>query len=474
MQHKQYLKERVVKLGVRVQRFGINSMPEHQRITERRVPGDFFGTVMKNSEITVVLGAQWGDEGKGKITDYMATSFDIVARFSGGNNAGHTVLISNEKFKLHHIPSGIFYPEKLCILGNGMVIDPEVLMSEIEGLRKRGIPCDNIRISDRAHITMPYHIWLDELQETLRNDQKLGTTKRGIGPVYMDKVSRSGIRAIDLVDKEVLREKIAQNFRGKAKLLKGSNFTIDGIFKRYSELAESLKNYITDTSLLLYEAIRENKKIMLEGAQGALLDLDFGTYPFVTSSNSIAGNASTGTGIPPYMITNVVGVAKAYTTRIGTGPFPSELKDCVGEHLLKVGAEYGTTTGRPRRCGWLDLVVLKFAQRINGINCLALSKLDVLTNINPISLAVNYRHNGKNLDNFPASIKILSQCEPVYIELEGWTEDITVCSRFEDLPIQAQNFIKKIEEILDVPVEIISVGPERNQTIEVKKSKVTV
>ena len=420
---------------------------------------------MKNSDIAVVLGAQWGDEGKGKITDYVALSYDIVARFGGGNNAGHTVIIGAEKFKLHHIPSGIFYPEKLNILGNGMVIDPEVLITEIEGLKKRGIECDNIRISDRAHITMPYHIWLDGLQEKGRSEQKLGTTGRGIGPVYTDKVSRSGIRAVDLLDREVLREKIQWNFREKAHLLEGSELTVDGVFERYGEIAEYLKKYICDTSLLLSDAIRQGRKIMLEGAQGALLDLDFGTYPFVTSSNCIAGNASTGTGIPPYMIRKVIGVCKAYSTRVGTGPFPSELNDSVGEHLLKVGVEYGTTTGRPRRCGWLDLVSLTFAQRISGINSFAITKLDVLSNLNPLSLVIDYRHEGKNLNNFPANMKVLAQCEPVHMQMEGWSGDISKCSRFEDLPIQAQRYLKKIEEILGAPIEMISVGPERNQTI---------
>lgn len=429
---------------------------------------------MTNHKIAVVLGAQWGDEGKGKITDYMATSYDLIARFSGGNNAGHTVIIGSEKYKLHHIPSGIFYPEKLCILGNGMVIDPEILLAEIDELKKRGIACENIRISDRVHITMPYHIWIDELQETLRSEQKLGTTKRGIGPVYTDKVSRSGIRAIDLLDKEILRDRIAQNFREKAHLLEGSNLTIEGVYQRCCEIAEIFKNRIVDTSLILYEAMREGKRIMLEGAQGALLDLDFGTYPFVTSSNCIAGSASTGTGIPPHAIEKVVGVAKAYTTRVGTGPFPSELKDELGEQLLKVGVEYGTTTGRPRRCGWLDLVIVKFARRISGINSLALTKLDVLTHINPLKLAVNYRYNGENLNNFPASMKHLSQCEPVYIEMEGWTEDISGCTEFKDLPGAARNYIRTIEEILEVPVELISTGPERNQTIMAEKSKIAI
>lgn len=429
---------------------------------------------MTNHKIAVVLGAQWGDEGKGKITDYMATSYDLIARFSGGNNAGHTVIIGSEKYKLHHIPSGIFYPEKLCILGNGMVIDPEILLAEIDELKKRGIACENIRISDRAHITMPYHIWIDELQETLRSEQKLGTTKRGIGPVYTDKVSRSGIRAIDLLDKEILRDRITQNFREKAHLLEGSNLTIEGVYQRCREIAEIFRNRIVDTSLILYEAMREGKRIMLEGAQGALLDLDFGTYPFVTSSNCIAGSASTGTGIPPHAIEKVVGVAKAYTTRVGTGPFPSELKDELGEQLLKVGVEYGTTTGRPRRCGWLDLVIVKFARRISGINSLALTKLDVLTHINPLKLAVNYRYNGENLNNFPASMKHLSQCEPVYIEMEGWTEDISGCTEFKDLPGAARNYIRTIEEILEVPVELISTGPERNQTILVEKSKIAI
>lgn len=429
---------------------------------------------MDKSEVAAVVGAQWGDEGKGKITDYLALGYDLIVRFSGGNNAGHTVIIGSETFKLHHIPSGIFYPEKLCILGNGMVIDPEVLLEEISGLRKRGIGCENIRISDRAHIIMPYHRYIDELQEKSRAGSMLGTTKRGIGPVYTDKVARNGIRAIDLLDREELSEKISSNFAEKKALLEGSGLSSGDVIERYTAIAEALRGYITDTSILVYDAIREGKKVMMEGAQGALLDLDFGTYPFVTSSNAISGNASTGAGIPPSLIRSVIGVAKAYTTRIGTGPFPTELRDSTGEHLLKVGVEYGTTTGRPRRCGWLDLVILNFASRINGLTGLALTKLDVLTNLNPLRIAVSYDHMGEKIDNFPASMKVLSGCRPVYIEMEGWTEDIGGCTRYEDLPKQTQGYVKKIEEVTGVPVSIVSVGPERSQTIVCEKAKVAI
>lgn len=421
---------------------------------------------MKDCKTSVIVGAQWGDEGKGKITHFLSDYADIFARFGGGNNAGHTVIIGNEKYKLHHIPSGIFSPEKICILGNGMVIDPGVLIDEIEGLNARGISCDNLRISDRAHIIMPYHRWIDRMQEEKRKEKKLGTTERGIGPAYVDKISRCGIRAVDLLDKSILTGKIERNFKENEDLFKGSGLSASEIAETSYSLAEKIRKYITDTSLILYEASQKGKRIMLEGAQGALLDIDFGTYPFVTSSNAISGNASTGTGIPPYLIDRVIGIAKAYTTRVGTGPFPTELTDKIGEHMLNVGVEYGTTTGRPRRCGWLDMVMLKFAKRINGINSIALTKLDVLTGINPLKIAVDYEYKGELLNNFPASLEVLADCKPVYIELPGWSENLQNCRRREDLPLNTNNYLSKIEELLDgIPIEIISVGPECSQTI---------
>jgi adenylosuccinate synthase len=420
---------------------------------------------MKDTSVTAVVGAQWGDEGKGKITHYLAEKADIIVRYAGGNNAGHTVIIGEEKFKLHHIPSGILHAEKLCILGNGMVIDPEVLIGEMRGLQERGIACDNIRISDRAHIIMPYHRWLDAVQEKARGDRKLGTTGRGIGPAYMDKVGRSGIRAFDLLNHHQLREKVAQNMSEKSHFLEGSALSIDTIMEDYTRFARSLEAHIMDTSLLLWDALKEGKRVILEGSQGALLDLDFGTYPFVTSSNAISGGGSPGSGIPPYFIKKVVGISKAYTTRVGTGPFPTELKDATGERLLKVGAEFGTTTGRPRRCGWLDMVILKYATRINGINSIALTKLDVLSGISPLRIATEYTCEGARLSDIPASLDMLTKCTPVYREIEGWTEDISSCLTFDALPRKAQSYIRTIEEFLEVPIDIISVGAEHSQTI---------
>jgi adenylosuccinate synthase len=422
---------------------------------------------MNSHNVSVIVGAQWGDEGKGKITHYLSEEADLIARFGGGNNAGHTVIIGEEKYKLHHIPSGIFHPEKLCILGNGMVIDLEVLINEIEGLRKRGIPCNNIRISDRAHIVMPYHKWIDALQEKNRGQRKLGTTGRGIGPAYVDKVARTGIRAIDLLDRESLGEKVSLNFQDKEELLKESSLTAAEVTEIVFSLGQRVKNFITDTSLLIYEAVKEEKRVILEGAQGALLDTDFGTYPFVTSSNCIAGNASVGVGIPPYHLTTIIGIAKAYTTRIGTGPFPTELHDAVGDHMLKKGAEYGTTTGRPRRCGWLDLVLLKFAVRINGLTAIALTKLDILGGLNPLRVATAYRYKGTTITNFPGHLEQLSLCEPIYEDMKGWDEDISPCRSIDELPAPAQAYLEKIEDYLEVPITIVSVGAEHSQTIRV-------
>jgi len=419
---------------------------------------------MKNG-ITAVVGAQWGDEGKGKITHFLAEKADIIARYGGGNNAGHTVIVGNETFKLHHVPSGILYPDKICILGNGMVIDPEVLRGECEGLKARGVSCRGMRISDRAHVIMPYHRWIDSCQEKRRGDRKLGTTGRGIGPAYVDKVSREGIRMIDMLDEEMLRARIRNNLTDKEELLRESGLTEQKLFDSARELAEYFRPHVIDTSLYLYNAYREGKAIILEGAQGALLDLEFGTYPFVTSSSTLSGGGSPGTGLPPYAITSVTGISKAYTTRVGTGPFPTELSDSTGGHLLKTGAEYGTTTGRARRCGWLDLVILRYAIRLNGINSLAITKLDVLGEMESIKMAHAYRHNGKELTEFPSSLQTLSECEPVYTEMEGWSESITACRDVSELPHAAREYIRTLEQILEVPVGIISVGAEKDETI---------
>lgn len=419
--------------------------------------------------ITAVVGAQWGDEGKGKITHFLAEKADIIARYGGGNNAGHTIIAGGETFKLHHIPSGILYPEKICILGNGMVIDPEVLRDECERLKSRGISCENIRISDRAHIIMPYHRWIDSCQEKKRGDLRLGTTGRGIGPAYVDKVSREGIRVIDMLDEQILRGKIHSNFIEKEELLRESGMNEKEVFERCLGLADYFRPYVADTSLFLYNAYKDGKTIILEGAQGALLDLEFGTYPFVTSSSAISGGGSPGTGLPPYAISSVVGISKAYTTRVGTGPFPTELSDNTGEHLLKTGIEYGTTTGRARRCGWLDLVILRYAIRINGINSLAITKLDVLGGMDSLKIAHAYSHNGKEITEFPSSLQVLSDCKPVYTELDGWNENIRDCRNADELPETARAYIKTLEQLLDVPVSIISVGPDKDETIMCSK-----
>lgn len=416
-------------------------------------------------ESTVIVGAQWGDEGKGKITNFLAQRMDIVARFSGGNNAGHTVVIGDKKFKLHHVPSGIFYPEKLCILGSGMVINLEILKKELDSLNQEGISGKNLRISENAHLIMPYHILLDEYQEKIRGGKKLGTTCRGIGPAYVDKVARDGIRVIDLYDTEVFEEKFKFHYKENEKILYENKISFEQIKDKFAELAGYFKPFVTDTSLLLSKAISQGKKILFEGAQGALLDLDFGTYPFVTSASTLSGGASSCLGIPPYAIKKVIGVAKAYTTRVGTGPFPTELKEKTGEYLLEKGAEYGTTTGRPRRCGWLDLVILRYAARINGITSLAVTKLDVLGGLSKIRVASAYKYKGKILKDFPQSLKVLEKCEPVYEEIQGWKKDIGEIRVWEDLPGHVKKYIDLIQNILDVPVEIISVGPEKNQTI---------
>ena len=417
----------------------------------------------------VLIGTQWGDEGKGKITDFLAEKADLVVRYQGGNNAGHTVVVGENSFKLHLIPSGILYPDKICVIGNGVVIDPKVLKEELLYLKERGVATDNLRISLRAHIIMPYHKKLDELEEEDKGDNKIGTTKRGIGPAYRDKASRTGIRVSDLLDKELFAEKLALNLKEKNNLLEKiygvEGFSFDELYQEYLEYAEIIRPYATDTSRLLNEAIEKGQKILFEGAQGTLLDLDHGTYPYVTSSHPVAGAACIGAGIGPTKIHKVIGVVKAYTTRVGSGPFPTELLDETGEFLRKQGYEFGTTTGRPRRCGWFDGVIARYAARVNGLSGLAVTKLDVLTGLDTLKVAVGYRFNGEIIKEFPASLKELSQCEPVYEELPGWKEDITGAKKLSDLPENARNYLKKIEEITGVPIAIISVGTRRDQTI---------
>ncbi|MEQ2128792.1 adenylosuccinate synthase [Caldanaerobacter subterraneus KAk] len=421
--------------------------------------------------VTVIVGTQWGDEGKGKITDYLAERSEVVVRYQGGNNAGHTVEKDGVQYKLHLIPSGILYPDKICVIGNGVVVDPSALLKEIEDLKAKGVEVkeDNLKISDRAHVVFPYHIKEDELEEKGKGDEDLGTTKKGIGPCYRDKTERIGIRMCDLMNAEVFREKLKKNLERKNKIFKDiygeEGFDFEQIFETYREYAERLRPYVTDTSVLLYNLAKEGKKILFEGAQGTLLDLDFGTYPYVTASHPVAGGATVGAGIGPTMIDNVIGVVKAYTTRVGKGPFPTELKDEIGDFLREKGYEYGTTTGRPRRCGWIDIVMLRYAVRVSGITSLALTKLDTLTGLEKIKICTGYKINGKIIEDFPASLEELKMCEPIYEEMEGWSENIQDVRSFEDLPLNAKKYVKRLEELVGVEFSIISVGPEREETI---------
>ncbi|MCD6310662.1 MAG: adenylosuccinate synthase [Candidatus Eremiobacteraeota bacterium] len=417
---------------------------------------------MKNS---VIVGTQWGDEGKGKITHYLARNADIVVRYAGGNNAGHTVVTRGQTYRLHHIPSGIVFPGVLCIMGNGMVIDPWVLKKEIEDLSALGVDFTNLRISERAHVIMPYHRLLDSKQERTRGKSKIGTTGRGIGPAYTDKVSRTGIRIGDLLSPELLKEKIVYHTTRQASVLDGTEYTADFIFESLCEITDILAPMITDTSYLLYQKLKSGKKVLFEGAQGTLLDLDHGTYPFVTSSNSISGNFAVGCGISPLWAEEIIGVSKAYTTRVGSGPFPTELEDDTGRHLLDKGDEYGTTTGRPRRCGWLDLPILRYAVRVNGLTSFAITKLDVLSGLPNLKIAIAYELDGERIEHLPYSCEKLDRCIPIYKEFKGWNKDISGMKNRSDLPTEAIDYIQFIEKETEIPVSIISVGAGETQTI---------
>lgn len=416
----------------------------------------------------VVVGSQWGDEGKGKITDFLSEKADVVARYQGGDNAGHTIKFNGDTYKLHLIPSGIFYKEKICVLGNGMVINPKSLVEEINYLKEKNISVDNLKISNRAHVILPYHIKMDQLEEEKKGMNKIGTTKKGIGPAYMDKMARVGIRMADLLDKEVFKEKLEQNLAEKnllfTKVYGTEEMKLEDIFEEYYNYGQQVKDYVCDTSVVLNNALDEDRKVLFEGAQGVMLDIDQGTYPFVTSSNPVAGGVTIGSGVGPSKINYVVGVAKAYTTRVGDGPFPTELKNEIGDQIRETGREYGTTTGRPRRVGWFDSVVVRHARRVSGITDLSLNSIDVLTGIPTLKICVAYRYKGELLHEFPASLKVLAECEPVYEELPGWTEDITGCRTLEDLPANARYYIERVSELTGIPLSIFSVGPDRNQT----------
>ena len=419
--------------------------------------------------VSLIIGTQWGDEGKGKVVDYFSKNADYVVRFQGGNNAGHTIKVGEEIYKLHVTPSGVIQG-KTGIIGNGVVIDPEVLIGEIENLTKRGIK-PKLLISDRANIIMPYHKILDGAEEQLLGDKKIGTTKRGIGPCYSDKVSRKGIRAIDLTDKKRLDDLLKRIVPLKQKIIDihEIEYTIDKdeILKAYSNYGQRLKQFITTTHIMLNKAISDDKNIILEGAQGIMLDVDFGTYPYTTSSHVIAGGASIGTGIGPKNIDDIVGIVKAYTTRVGEGPMPTELFDKTGVYLQQKGHEFGTTTSRPRRCGWLDLVVLRHSTMISGVTKLAITKLDVLNGLKQINICTKYQLNDKKIDFFPASIEDVQACKPIYKEFKGWGKIDKDAEKRSDLPLEAQKYLEFIEKELQIPITLISIGPGRKETIEV-------
>jgi len=416
----------------------------------------------------VVVGTQWGDEGKGKITDFLSENAEVIARYQGGNNAGHTIKFNGETYKLHLIPSGIFYKDKISVIGNGMVVDPKALLQELNYLHERGIKTDNLKISDRAHVILPYHLKLDEVEEERKGSNKIGTTKKGIGPAYMDKAARIGIRIADLLDKEIFEEKLSRNLQEKNRLFERfydtEGFNLEDIFEEYYQYGQEIQKYVCDTSVVLNEALDNGKRVLFEGAQGVMLDIDQGTYPFVTSSNPVAGGVTIGAGVGPTKIKHVVGVSKAYTTRVGDGPFPTELNNEIGDRIREVGREYGTTTGRPRRVGWFDSVVVRHARRVSGITDLSLNSLDVLTGIETLKICVAYRYQGQIIENYPASLKILSECEPVYEELPGWKEDITNCKSIDELPVNARMYLERVSQLTGIPLSIFSVGPDRTQT----------
>jgi len=422
----------------------------------------------------VVVGTQWGDEGKGKVVDLMAARADLVVRFQGGNNAGHTLVVEGKQFIFHIIPSGILYEGKKCLIGNGLVVDPEVLLKEIESLGQAGITVDSKRLSlsDKAHIIMPYHKAIDLARELAKGKDKIGTTGRGIGPCYEDKVARTGIRAVDLTDPEVLEEKLRANLKEKnfylTKFLDAEPLEAGQILENYLAMAEKLSPYITDVSIELEQTLKAGGKILFEGAQGTHLDIDHGTYPFVTSSNPVAGSACAGAGIGPNQLHHILGIVKAYTTRVGAGPFVTELEDEAGNYIQERGKEFGATTGRRRRCGWLDLVVVRDSTRLNGLSSLAITKLDVLTGLEKLKVCVGYDLDGERINHRPASMKKLARCKPIYEEIPGWQEDISDARQTDQLPVTARDYIETIEEVTGVPVSIVSVGPGREDTIIVQ------
>lgn len=419
----------------------------------------------------IVVGTQWGDEGKGKIIDIIASRADVVVRSQGGNNAGHTVVNDGQTYKLHLIPSGILYKNTLCLIGAGVVLDPKDLLSEIDNLSPRGISFDNLKIDPRAHVVMPWHITLDGLSEKFRGNSDIGTTKRGIGPCYMDKYERCGIRVYDLVHPEVFAEKVRMTGKLKNKIITevygGEPHDIEAIIKEYTEYGKRLAKYVDDVSVIVYEAAKANKTIMFEGAQATLLDIDFGTYPYVTSSHPLSAGVCVGTGVGPMIISNIIGVAKAYTTRVGKGPFPTELNDEIGETIRNKGGEFGTTTGRPRRTGWFDAVIVRHSVRVNGLSSLAINKLDTLGGIGDLKVCVAYKKpDGTVIENFPAALEELADCVPVYETLKGFDDDVSSCRSFDELPEACKKYIERLEELCDCHISMVGVGPDREQIIE--------
>jgi len=421
-----------------------------------------------------IIGAQWGDEGKGKIVDLFTEDADIVVRFQGGNNAGHTLVVDGKKTILHLVPSGALHPGKLCVIGNGVVVDPEILIEEIVALKRQGHLADDsrLRLSEQAHVIMPYHKSIDLARERLRGKGKIGTTGRGIGPAYEDKVARVGIRFVDLLEEDTFRDKLRRNIEEKniylKAILKEKTLDFDEIHDAYGRYREQLKGYVADTGRLLDREIRAGKRVLFEGAQGTLLDVDHGTYPYVTSSSTITGGACSGSGVGPQHIQQVIGISKAYATRVGSGPFPTELDGPEGETLRREGAEFGATTGRSRRCGWFDAVGVRHGVRVNGFTGIALTKLDVLTGFKKIPICTAYRYQGKRLDEFPASSKMMQGAEPVYETMEGWDQPLGGVRKFSDLPAAAQKYVRRLEKIVGAEIILVSVGPGREQTILLK------
>jgi adenylosuccinate synthase len=416
----------------------------------------------------VVVGAQWGDEGKGKIVDLLTGYFDIVARYQGGHNAGHTVIINSRKYVLHLIPSGILHPHKICVIGNGVVVDPIALKKEIEDLAAAGISCkERLFISNRAHVILEYHRLVEKGDEERRGEERIGTTNRGIGPAYEDKMGRRGVRICDLLDPQSLKRLLQENIKAKQSVTPGIQglLNIDQIFENLQSLGNELSEYFADTAEILNKNLDEGRRVLFEGAQGTLLDVDHGTYPFVTASNATAGGACTGTGVGPTRIDGVLGISKAYTTRVGEGAFPTELLDDTGEHIRKMGQEFGASTGRPRRCGWFDAVVVRYSRLINSLDSLVITKLDVLDNLPELKICVGYKYKGTLLQSFPPEIRVLGQCKPEYITVKGWNRKTAGVQDYNELPESAQDYLKRLSDLVGAEISVVSTGPDRNETI---------